>query len=353
MNVYIQFKMRSLLVVVGLLATTSIASVFDPQQFYSHYCYAFTYNNASSVQCSQFYLSQASIQAFQDEKFVISNATNVFLIGCAFGSLNENVVNKFPKATNIYIEQCTFNLDNVHSKASVVNTVLKSLTIEKSNAYGSGNITSFGMLTGLTQLSINAYLLEDSVIGSTIFANNTKLEYLEISNVQLTTIDANAFNNLKNLKTINITNTGLSALPYGLLKNNQNLITVVLSYNNLEFLPLPFFPSSVENIQMNNNILEVISAQTFKGLSRLSYLDLSGNSISVLSNAAFSSATNLTYLDLHNNQISKFDRKLFSQSKNLQTVYLYHNKFTTLPEDCFDDLGQLGIVIVNPVAYYG
>lgn len=344
--------MTSLLVLFGVWTTTSFAGAFDAEQFYNNSCYAYTYSDLSSVQCSQFHISQTDIAAFQNETFVISNANHVLLSGCTIEAFNENLVNKFPNATHIDIEQCSLNLKYDHSNISRVNTVLKTMVIGGSYVYGNDNATAFSMLTGLTALSIRGSYIENSTIDNTLFANNTNLVYLEISNVQLSKVDAKAFYNLQNLKTINITGTGLSILPYGLLQNNRKLKTLVLSNNNIEYLPLPFFPTSVVDIQINKNSLEVISSQAFRGLNSLSYLDLSFNSISVLSTDAFSPTQNLTYLDLHNNQIPKFERKHFSQSSYLKALFLYNNKFTTLPEDIFDDLGQLGIVVINPRSYY-
>lgn len=345
----------------GLLAAISFASAFQygrdseaqlsnsslSQQFYNKYCNPFTYNNESAVQCSQFIVNETDIEFFQKETLPISDATYVFLRACTIQFFNENFINKFPKAANLNVDQCTLYWKYVPSNISKENTVLQNLTIQGSTINNQNvNAAALSQLTALRVLTITGSQVESSTIDGMAFANNTNLVYLEISDVPISEIYTSAFANNRNLETIKITGTELRVLPHGLFRRNEKLQTVILSDNKIVNLPLPFFPTSVVDIELSGNALEVISAHTFKDLKNLSSLDLSRNNISVLSNTSFAAAKNLTFLNLHTNQITKFERKLFSENKYLKTLFLYNNKFTTLPEDTFDDLDKLEIVII-------
>lgn len=226
--------MKAIAAVVCLLAFYSFAKAFNVEEFNRDYCE--TTDNGNEVKCTSFNFGRLDDKAFQNESFVISNATKVHLRFCTLATFNENFVNKFPKAEILIVDACLLDLNNLHTPLSEVNTKLQTLTFVRANIYEDNASTGFSYLTGLKNFNFQGYYVSSNGISNTWFENNINLVNIEISDVELSYIDVNAFTNLQQLETVNITDTGLNALPTGLFKNNNNLHTLV--FNN-EYVPLP------------------------------------------------------------------------------------------------------------------
>ncbi|XP_076086898.1 uncharacterized protein LOC143057476 [Mytilus galloprovincialis] len=109
---------------------------------------------------------------------------------------------------------------------------------------------------------------------------------------------------------------------------------------SLTTVPLDI-PTSTRTLDLKNNTITRIDANTFKGLSALKELNLYGNKISTLDVNIFTGLTALQILWLSNNQISTLDMNIFRGLTALQTLNLYGNKISTLDVNIFTGLTAL------------
>ncbi|CAO1399317.1 unnamed protein product, partial [Diamesa hyperborea] len=140
---------------------------------------------------------------------------------------------------------------------------------------------------------------------------------MEMLSVSLQIIDESSFANAKNLK-----------LFFG-------------NFNNIKSFPSGMFPSTMEHISINSNLIDVLSSSSFDGLINLIELHLADNHIQQLPPNIFMVLSALKVLDLSDNQIAVLDADIFDELTHLQLLMMARNKLKSLQPDTLKKLLNL------------
>ena len=155
----------------------------------------------------------------------------------------------------------------------------------------------------------------------------------------------NLQNNLIRMLT-NETFTGLHALETLLLDTNQ-----ITSIENSTFRSL----NRLRSLTLNSNRLQIVNRHWFADLASLSVLDMSHNAIFSLEPSSFQDLRQLTELNLEHNQLQQIRRQSFQGIIKLQTLSLTGNKFTRVPTRALSVFTNLKTLRLgsNPISSLG
>ncbi|CAF0981398.1 unnamed protein product, partial [Brachionus calyciflorus] len=169
----------------------------------------------------------------------------------------------------------------------------------------------------LKYLNSNTFIPIESTLETLILNNNylNEMETIRLVNVIL------KLNNLKNLE---ITKNRLIYVP-NLIKSNLtklslgfNLFESLLDSDTYENL----LPSSLVELNLENNRLKQINDNSFENLFNLKYLNLESNEISAIAENSFKNLRNLLVLNLKRNSIKHIPSRIFYTLDNLERLDL-------------------------------
>ena len=147
---------------------------------------------------------------------------------------------------------------------------------------------------GLKQLIINKNSFANNTIGNSLFKKLSILEFLDLTDNKIRTINLNAF-------------TGLN-----------NLITLKLSQNNIFKIEKNSFSLfSLLNLELKNNSIERIESFSFTNTKNLKTLDLSMNKLTIIQANVFNDMTELVHLNLKYNEITNVEKNSLNGLKKL------------------------------------
>ncbi|TMW46496.1 hypothetical protein DOY81_008424, partial [Sarcophaga bullata] len=148
------------------------------------------------------------------------------------------------------------------------------------------------------------------------FQGLNSLQELDLSNNRLDQLQVEQFSNLRKLRILKIQNNKLKALPREVFMNTR-LEYLDISDNQLTVWPVPAFSDvgfTLRSIQMASNLLEYLDSSMFINSQFLYDINLSNNKITVLPDNTFSFLNNLTNLDLSANPLV---------TTNLKEIFLH------------------------------
>lgn len=330
------------LVAVLLLGLVFAASAFDTNTFKKNYCV----ETKDSLVCTRFAFSAADKNDIQRTNFIISTVPKVEFVHANIGSLNENLINKFPNAVDFRITgDSNVYLNYTSSPISVTNVKLQKLVIDGGYVFNNNNSLALSKLTGLKHFELAPQHLEFPILDDVLLSKNIQLENVTIQLIE--SISNKAFINLSKLSKLSIEYGNIDKLPEDLLTRNTVLKELRLVSNRLPFIPSnSFFPKSLQIISLQNNNIQYLNNKQLVGLTNLKSLDLSINQISVISPDSFTNLSALESLNLSFNSINELTRKHFTPLKALKGLSLFENKFSKLPNDIFDDLTKIERVVI-------
>lgn len=162
--------------------------------------------------------------------------------------------------------------------------------------------------------------LVQTIDDKSILTNLTKLERLDLSHNNLTTINDLAFGNTppSTLTEINLSHNKLSEFPQFVCSVGVSLTSLILTHNNIVTLPPGIFDR----------------------LSTLTSLDLSFNSLCSLPSGITSLSETLRTLSLRGNRIARAAEGTLGALRELTSLDLSDNRLTRLPSDLLS-LGSL------------
>ncbi|KAG6454954.1 hypothetical protein O3G_MSEX008949 [Manduca sexta] len=154
--------------------------------------------------------------------------------------------------------------------------------------------------------------LQDNPIGNIEgpFLISTTLQYLDISNCNLSVINPQFFENITTLTTVDLSNNPLKTLESGVFDVLTSLETLKLNDCQLSSISENLFISSVnlKSLELAGNFLTNTDWSEVLGkLTRLEYLNLRKSGITYLSEDTFSNCTNLVSLILADNELRDLD----------------------------------------------
>ena len=204
------------------------------------------------------------------------------------------------------------------------------------------------------------------------FENLTNLSYLSVFDNRIRDIDPGAFHSLKRLTTLNISNnpiayipndlftplinlqyvelrnisTGCNSFNTGSLNNMTELVHIDFSLNNEFRFPVfikgasPLIPN-LRLLNFSSNYIRELDSDIFRGLRRLSMLDLRNNMISIVKAHCLEEMVNLTYLDLSNNELTDVDGTSFWSNTLKYLILSYTSLGLNLNNKTFLNLPSL------------
>ncbi|XP_061422291.1 leucine-rich repeat and transmembrane domain-containing protein 1-like [Lethenteron reissneri] len=100
-------------------------------------------------------------------------------------------------------------------------------------------------------------------------------------------------------------------------------------------------PRDTEELWMSSNRISSLQAGTFRGLTRLTVLNLANNELTYLPAGVFDELKNLRVLNLNNNKLKFLREGTFDRLPKLKVLHLHENQLRSLPEGCLDRLESL------------
>ena len=151
-----------------------------------------------------------------------------------------------------------------------------------------------------------------SIIASHDFFGLPSLAMLNLKNNRITKISPGSFRPLEKLATLDLENNELEILPEERLSGLGELVTLNLTGNHL--LEMPAFSRDLKklrNLDVSNNRLTRVD--TFGSLgSSLETLNLKNNLITWMESSAFQNFSSLKLLDLSRNHLTHFNELIFN-----------------------------------------
>ncbi|XP_015919925.1 toll-like receptor Tollo [Parasteatoda tepidariorum] len=249
-------------------------------------------------------------------------------INGAFDSTNfsliqpQNTVSLKVKCENVLFESALANNSFHHLKE------LRSLHIEFCKLKEIP-LKAFWGLNELTNLTVRTYNSEWGEIFLKIIPGSLsslqKLTRLDLSRNNMPTMTPSLLCSLPNLQHLNLSFNDFSEV-------------VNLGFAATNRTPCPVF---VQNLDLSNNRLKVLSDYGFTALRHLRTLHLQANRISRAEETALSGLGKLQILDISNNLLVALPPGFFKNSELLSELYLQNNSMSVLPPGLFSGLQQM------------
>ncbi|KAL1123560.1 hypothetical protein AAG570_002637 [Ranatra chinensis] len=172
---------------------------------------------------------------------------------------------------------------------------------------------------------------------------------ISIVNSSLSSVDANAFRGLHPLSEVDLSDNNIERLHADTFKGNFNLKRLRLSGNPLT---LPVGNSSEEYFLWSESLKEIdlsrcgfrhLSPAVFSRIDNLDVLSLAGNALEELNEEDFRDLALVSDLDLSDNRISKIHSDAFFPMEELHTLDLSGNPLETLTGVDLSDLRELDV----------
>ena len=211
-----------------------------------------------------------------------------------------------------------------------------------------GQLASVTLLD-LTRTGIHTLQAQD-------FNGLSFLTGLSLGENRLTTLPEGIFTGLSSLERLEMAGNALSSLPEGVFRELSRLTWLDLGSNALTALPEGIFSrlANLETLWMNGNSLTELPEAVFQDLSRLVDLNLGFNSLTALPEGVFDGLSALQALGLHQNSLMELPRGLFvelsgtpRQPARLDELWLQGNHLRALPQDAFQGLGNLKVLLLD------
>ena len=190
-------------------------------------------------------------------------------------------------------------------------------------------------MVNLNTLYLNTNNL--TVLPNDLFKGLENLEYVRLSENQLTSVDKYMFNETR-LTTFSLAYNKLKHLLKEIFRGLYTLRELYLYQNQLIKLDDTLFQDLVnlKVLLINRNALSQLSNSVFRNLAKLEMLELSFNRLASLRKETFADLGNLKYLLISHNQVRVIDMDIFQATKQLQFLDLSGNNLKDIP-----DLGNL------------
>ena len=148
-------------------------------------------------------------------------------------------------------------------------------------------------------------------------------------------IGPSCFHNLEGIQTIDLSENNLASLHQNLFTGLTSLLNIILGSNNLNVIERTLFKDlrNIKTIKLDNNELHSIPNGLFNSLNTLELLSLSGNNIEKIEENPFPKDSALQNLYLDKNKLSSFPSWIFSLRK-IKSIDLSSNQLT------FEDLDK-------------
>ncbi|KAM4098847.1 hypothetical protein ACJW30_07G110100 [Castanea mollissima] len=231
------------------------------------------------------------------------NLTN----NCLYGSINSN--STLFHLVHLQSLKLAYNNFNYSQIPSEVGNLLKLTYLNLSSSMFSGQIPfEISKLSQLSSLDLCKYLLQFKELGLTSLVRNlTRIEYLDLSGVNIFSTVPNIFANFSTLRSLYLHDcTSFSGELPASMGNLGSLITLDMWNCNISG-PIPFSLGNLTNLsylKLSNNTLVGNIPSSIGNLVQLTFLDLYGNQLTGPILFELANMTQLTILSLGSNQLT-------------------------------------------------
>ncbi|XP_072745810.1 uncharacterized protein [Anoplolepis gracilipes] len=290
-----------------------------------------SYNELSYMEDNAFFdlqhllflnISHNSLSRFNSDVF--KNVFNLLQL-----DLSSNFLQEFPTNALRYLKYLKFlNISN--NLITEIEQIHLSRLIElqvldfSRNNIGQLGINTFSNLFALTRLDLSFNALR--TIEESSFEGLTKLKWLSLEDNNILLVPGSALMRLSSLAHLYLQFNRIAALSTELIHaTSTNLVTLGLSHNLVrEIQPRLFYNfKHLANIELSDNMLSVISQNTFAGLENtLLNLDVSYNRLTTITELAL---RNLVSLNLAGNQLKQLPPETFKYLHRLKYLNLSSN----------------------------
>lgn len=210
------------------------------------------------------------------------------------------------------------------------------------NALQSIELGTFDNLKNLTLLNLwKNHLVEPQ---SGIFDEIVALKTLDLNTNNMVKLPEDIFAKLENLEVLNLSRNNFTHLPGNLLRNNTKLKSVSL-FNNKRNMTLPneFFANLTELqvLQLKKIGLVTLPKDLFRGCISITNITLERNYLQTLPVEIFRDLKELLELKLNFNDLEKLPDHIFANNKQLAKLDLSKNRMTSISKHLFDGLSAL------------
>ncbi|XP_030062633.1 extracellular matrix protein 2-like [Microcaecilia unicolor] len=173
------------------------------------------------------------------------------------------------------------------------------------------------------------------------------IKRLDLQGNSINSIPNEAFNGMPNLEIIDLSKNNITSNSLGpqAFKTLKNLKRLYLDGNTLAQFP-PDLPSTLEEVKINENNLQVIDEHNLEGLHNLVTLELEGNLLSEgnVNPLAFKPLKHLSYLRLGRNKFRTIPQGL---PISIQELYLDNNEIEEISETCFNQTTNIHTIVLK------
>lgn len=244
-----------------------------------------------------------------------------------------------------YTTNCTYLTQPELQSSSCAVDIQLSVTTA---ALQRGSLQSAATLLGIWQgkASVTVRGQWDAHSLSVVLQHAHNLKELDAASAWLASLGNSTFAGLSSLEILDLNENVISKIDAGAFAELTALQELYLRDNCLTSLPAQLLQGhpSLQILVLGNNQLKTLSDSPFQGLGNLTWLDLWDNNLTSLSAASFDGLAALEYLDLSFNKLTLLSKGTFEGLSKLTILYLYVNNLTTLDATTFRDLSALEVL---------
>lgn len=194
--------------------------------------------------------------------------------------------------------------------------------------------------------SINGLYLQHNEIASITFDNMTQVNFLDLSQNNISDISGVHFDHLPNLKVLLLSNNKIQYFNTNETNALKKLTTLDLSNNSIDQINLTHF-NEIEEANLSFNRLKHMAKDLFDNLSKVQLLDLSYNSISEIMPGTFKDAESLRTLNLSGNALVNLRFGVFHGLSQIHTFDLSRNLINNIEVGIFHECPKLHVLYLD------
>ncbi|XP_052737662.1 uncharacterized protein LOC112046156 [Bicyclus anynana] len=254
------------------------------------------------------------------QNLISPSLKSLYVSNCQLSIINHNELAYLPslvflKMSHNYRLQLSPTADYLYSSS------LRYLDISYCNVF-KPNLFGF---PNLRKVIVNHNMIR--FLRSNEFSNNTKLEYLDLSNNNIGSMKSDTFRGLTMLRYLDLSWNEIAHIPEDSLLEMPSLTQIKLARNYLNRVG-HLKSMSLSKIDMNSCEINMIGKDSLEGLPSLVDLDLSRNLLSHIPDSI--SSNTLKYLNLNYNRITSVNNLTFFMLPRLAGLGVIGNRFTNI-----------------------
>lgn len=254
------------------------------------------------------------------QNLVSPTLNSLYVSNCQLSYINHNELSYLPSLVFLKMSH-NYRLELPSTSNSLFSSSLRYLDISYCNVF-KPNLFGF---PNLRKVIINHNMIR--YLRSNEFINNTKLEYLDLSNNNIGSIKSDTFRGLNMMRFLDLSWNEIAQIPEDSLLEMPSLTQIKLARNYLHRVG-HLKSTSLNILDMSSCEISLIGKDSLEGLPSLVELDLSHNLLSYIPDSI--SSNTLKYLNLNYNRISSISNYTFFMLPRLSGLSVIGNRFTNI-----------------------